>query len=111
MRAMRRSPHHGDAYERHVGRLVLQPGLYERLERIAMRATEPEHLDDLNLSGRDVCGLGGCQHVIVGAGLPLASGEYRVRGKRGEMFEADIASIRRSMVFFRVVARGLLRSG
>ena len=51
VRAMHRAPHHGHAHELDVVRLVLQPALHERLERVAVRAAVPEHFDDFDLAG------------------------------------------------------------
>ena len=61
------------------------------LERVAVRAGEPEHLQHLDLAGRDAGGLRRYHRIVVHSRLPLAGRQLRGGRQRRDALERCVA--------------------
>ncbi len=108
MSLVNRAPHYGHAYERDVVRLRLQPTLHVWLERIAVRATEPEHLHHFDLTGSRSRRLRRYQRVIVDARFPGATGQLLLWRQCCKSFQRRVTARLLGVVRSRLLRRGCL---
>ena len=109
VRAVHWPPHHRHAHELDVVGLALQPALQVRLERVAMRAAEPEDFHHLHFARCHARGLHRHEGIVVHPGLPAAARQLRVLRERREPLEGQIAAALATVLLAAVARRFLSR--